>query len=419
MMTEEQVLDWIHSTELFGSVLGLSSIRELLKRLGNPQNRMKIIHVAGTNGKGSVCSMLASILSESGYKTGLYTSPYIEQFRERIRIDGEMISADCLAKCGEQVKNACEQMTKEGLSHPTEFELVTALGFLYYAEQQCDFVVLEVGLGGRLDATNVIDAPLLSVITSIDFDHVARLGNTLKEIAFEKCGIIKKGTVVVSTPNQPEEVLQVIKARSDEESASLCIAKQPDNIHATMKDTTFDYNGISYSLPLLGQYQAQNGATVLEAVKQLQHLGITISASALKNGLAKVKHIARMELIRPNLLIDGGHNLSGIKALTSFIRQTKKKGRIYVVAGMLNDKDYIECAKLLRELADILIATETDNPRKLGAKEFAECCQADLCEPDLVKAVQTALDQATDKDLVIACGSFTLVGPVRSNFLIK
>ncbi len=418
-MTEEQVLNWIHSTELFGSILGLNSIRELLKRLGNPQNQMKIVHVAGTNGKGSVCSMLASILTESGYKTGLYTSPYIEQFRERIRIDGQMIPADHLAKCGEQVKKACEQMTKEGFPHPTEFELVTALGFLYYAKQQCDFVVLEVGLGGRLDATNVIDAPLLSVITSIDFDHVARLGNTLSEIAFEKCGIIKKGTVVVTSPNQPEEVLQVIKARSNEESVSLCIAEKSYNVHATMKETAFNWEGNSYSLPLLGQYQAQNGATVLEAVKQLNLLGTAISDSALKSGLAKVEHIARLELIRPNLLIDGGHNLSGIKALTSFIRQTKQEGRIYVVAGMLKDKDYVECAKLLRELADILIATETDSPRKLEAKEFAECCQADQCEPDLLKAVQTALDQATEKDIVIACGSFTLVGPVRSNFLIK
>ncbi len=418
-MTEEQVLNWIHSTELFGSVLGLDTIRELLKRLGNPQNQMKIVHVAGTNGKGSVCSMLASILTESGYKTGLYTSPYIEQFRERIRIDGQMISADQLAKCGKQVKQACEQMTKDGLPHPTEFELVTALGFLYYAQQQCDFVVLEVGLGGRLDATNVIDAPLLSIITSIDFDHVARLGNTLKEIAFEKCGIIKKGTVVVTSPNQPDEVLQVIKARSNEESVSLCIAKTPCNIHATMKETVFVCDGSTYSLPLLGQYQTQNGATVLEAVKQLNLLGIEISDSALRRGLAKVEHIARLELIRPNLLIDGGHNLSGIKALTSFIRQTKKEGRIYVVAGMLKDKDYVKCAKLLRGLADVLIATETDSPRKLEAKEFSECCQADLCEPDLVKAVKTALDQATDKDMVIACGSFTLVGPVRSNFLIK
>ncbi len=417
-MTEEQILNWIHSTELFGSVLGLNSIRELLNRLGNPQKQLKIIHVAGTNGKGSVCSMLASVLKEAGFKTGLYTSPYIEQFRERIRIDGVMISPNSLVQCGLKVKSACEEMVGDGLSHPTEFELVTALGLLYYAEQNCDFVVLEVGLGGRLDATNVIDAPVLSVITSIDFDHVDRLGNTLKEIAFEKCGIIKKGTVVVTSPCQPEEVLQVIEERIKEESVPLCIATQPCNIQVTLKETTFDWEGNTYLLPLLGQYQAQNGATVLEAVKQLRHLGITISDSALVNGLKKVIHIARMELIRPNLLIDGGHNLSGIKALFSFIRQTKKEGKIFVVAGMLKDKDYLECAKLLRDLADVLLATETDSPRKLEAKEFALCSQADECEPDCIKAVQSALNRATDEDIVIACGSFTLVGPVRSNFII-
>ncbi|MBE7043587.1 MAG: bifunctional folylpolyglutamate synthase/dihydrofolate synthase [Ruminococcaceae bacterium] len=418
-MTEDQILDWIHSTQLFGSVLGLNSVRELLNRLGNPQKKMKIIHVAGTNGKGSVCSMLASVLTEAGYKTGLYTSPYIEQFRERIRIDGEMISSAELAICGERVKIACEQMQKEGLPHPTEFELVTALGFLYYANQNCDFVVLEVGLGGRLDATNVIDAPLLSVITSIDFDHVDRLGNTLEEIAFEKCGIIKSGTTVVTGANQPDEVLKMIKKRCEEESVVLSVAKEPECICATLQGTEFNWDSHRYRVPLLGNYQAQNSAIVLEAIKQLRNLGISVSDTALKTGLDRVTHIARMELIRPNFMIDGGHNLSGIQAMTSFVRQINFKGRIIVVAGMLQDKDYSACALLLRELADVLIATETDSPRKLAAEVFSECSQADFCEPDLLKAVEFALDKAEKDDFVIACGSFTLVGPIRSNFLEK
>lgn len=418
-MTEEQVLHWIHSTELFGSVLGLASIRELLKRLGNPQKKVRMIHVAGTNGKGSVCAMLASVLTEEGYRTGLYTSPYVEEFRERICIDGEMISSSNLAECGMKVKQACETMTKDGLSHPTEFELVTALGFLYFAQQKCDFVVLEVGLGGRLDATNVIDPPLLAVITSIDYDHTERLGNTLEKIAYEKCGIIKPGSIVVSSPGQQEEVLQVMNQRAKEEHISLFIAPEPKEIKATLEQTMFEWNREQYSLPLLGGYQAQNGATALEAIERLREASVAISNRAVMEGFRKVRHKARMELIRPGLLIDGGHNLSGIKALCDFVRQAKEKGRILIVAGMLEDKDYQACASLLRKLADVLISTQSDSPRKLEAEAFAQCAKADLCEKDPVKAVELALNQKQQDDLIVACGSFTLAGPIRSKFLKK
>lgn len=418
-MTERQILDWIHSTEKFGSVLGLKSIRELMNRLGNPQEQLQFIHVAGTNGKGSICSMLASVLTESGYKTGLYTSPYIEQFRERIRIDGIMISESELVTCGNEVKKACEEMVRDGLSHPTEFELVTAIGFLYYAKQKCDYVVLEVGLGGRLDATNVISSPLLTIITTIDFDHVARLGNTLKEIAFEKCGIIKKGTSVVTSPNQAKEVLDLIKKRVAEEKAKLIITKNPENETATFEGTCFRYDNHEYTLPLLGDYQTINGATVIECVHCLRELGVVISEESLCSGLKKVTHIARMEFIRKNMLIDGGHNLSGIESLCDFVRRNHKNGRIYVVSAMLEDKDYKSCAKLLRELADVLITTETDSPRKIPAEKFATFCQSDFTEPDCCKAVQLALGQIEENDLILVCGSFTLVGPIRSEFIEK
>ena len=418
-MSETKILDWIHSTEKFGSILGLASIRELMNRLGNPQEQLKFIHVAGTNGKGSVCSMLASILTECGYKTGLYTSPFIEQFRERIRIDGIMISESDLVICGNEVKKVCEEMVLDGLPHPTEFELVTAIGFLYYAKQKCDYVVLEVGLGGRLDATNIISSPLLTVITTIDFDHVARLGNSLKEIAFEKCGIIKSKTTVVTSPNQTDDVLQLIKTITAEKNATLSIAQNPINENATFEETYFEYANQEYRLPLLGKYQTINGATVIECVNCLRILGVDIPKEALYSGLNKVTHIARMEFIRKNLLIDGGHNLSGIESLCDFVRQNHKNGRIYVISAMLEDKDYKSCAKLLRELADIFISTETDSPRKLTAEEFAVFCQADIIESDCRKAVQLALNNAEENDLIIVCGSFTLVGPIRSEFIEK
>lgn len=418
-MTQEQVIQWIHSTELFGSVLGLSSIRELLRRLGNPQKKLQIIHVAGTNGKGSVCTMLASVLTAQGYRTGLYTSPYIEEFRERICIDNEMISPSALAECGQLVKQACDEMRADGLSHPTEFELVTAIGLLYFEREKCDFVVLEVGLGGRLDATNVIDPPLLSVITMIDFDHVARLGNTLGEIAYEKCGIMKEGSRAVSAPNQPPEAEQVIRETASRLNIPLSFAASPSRISASFQKTEFVWNDETYAVPLLGEYQAFNAATALEAMGKLQKIGVAISKEAIVKGLSKVRHKARMELIRPNLMIDGGHNLSGITALCDFIRQRKENRKIFIVAGMLEDKDHRACGALLRQTADVLIATQTDSPRRLEAEVFARDTQADFCKQDPIEAVRLALQLAKPEDLIVACGSFTLAGPIRSEFLIK
>lgn len=418
-VTQEQVIQWIHSTEKFGSVLGLSSIRELMRRLGNPQKKLQIIHVAGTNGKGSVCAMLASILTAQGYRTGLYTSPYIEEFQERISIDNEMIPPASLAELGEVVKRACEKMSADGLPHPTEFELVTAVGFLYFAQKQCDFVVLEVGLGGRLDATNVIDPPLLSIVTMIDYDHMERLGNTLQKIAYEKCGILKEGSCVVSSPDQPEEARQVIQETAEKLEIPLYFASQPEKITANLKETGFFWNQKKFAVPLLGNYQAINVATVLEAVRQLRHRGVTISPNAVLTGLAAVRHKARMELIRPNLLIDGGHNLSGVKALCDFIHQIRNGRNILIVAGMLKDKDYRSCGALLRKEATVLIATQTDSPRRLEAAKFAKEIGADFCQDDPIQATELALSMAKPQDLAVVCGSFTLVGPVRSKFILK
>lgn len=415
-MTEEQVISWIHSTERFGSVLGLASITELLRRLGNPQKKLKIIHVAGTNGKGSVCAALAAILTAQGYRTGLYTSPYIEEFRERICIGNQMISPADLAKCGERVKQCCDGMERDGLAYPTEFELVTAIGFLYFEQSQCDFVVLEVGLGGRLDATNVIDPPLLSVITSIDFDHVDRLGHTLREIAFEKCGIIKPGSVAVTSPGQTDEALRVIREVTAERKVPLSVSPMPEQICADLSGTAFTWKGQAYRSALLGGHQAINAACCLQGIEALRANGVTVSDEAVRLGLSRVRHKARMELIRPNFILDGGHNLSGVTALCDFIRHIRGDRKIVIVAGMLRDKDYRSCGSMLRREADVLIATQTDSPRRLPMEEFAAAAQADECFENPVDAAQRALALAGKSGLAVACGSFTTVGPIRSKY---
>ena len=252
-MNYRETLDWIHGTERFGSQLGLTRMQELLRRLGDPQKGLRCIHVAGTNGKGSTTTMIASALQKAGFKTGRYISPFILEFRERMQINGEMIPPESLASLGEKVRLAADEMGQEG-TPPTEFELVTAIGFLWFAAERCDAVVLEVGLGGRLDATNVIEAPLVAAICRIDYDHTAILGDTLTAIAGEKCGILKPGSRVICYPDQAEEALAVIRRRTREEGDRLIV---PDRtalrvLSEDITGSTIEYQGLRVHIPLTG-----------------------------------------------------------------------------------------------------------------------------------------------------------------------
>lgn len=403
-MNYDEALAFIHSVLKFGSKLGLANISELMRRLGNPQDKIKTIHVAGTNGKGSTSAMLAKILECQGYKTGLFTSPYIEDFCERIQINSEMIDRDTLARLTYKVKAVCDSMVEDGFNHPTEFEVVTAIGFLYFAE--CDYAVIEVGLGGRLDATNVLKAPVLSVITFIDYDHTEYLGETLAEIAYEKCGIIKPGVPVVSYPYQADEALGVIQKSAVEKNSKLYIAKAENK-----------YNGIPIFPSMLGEHQKKNMQTVLEAVRVLKEYGCEISDVSVVNGIEKTKFIGRFEYIDDNLIIDGAHNSSGMKTFCDTVRECKYN-RLIVVCGMLGDKSYEECAEMVSEVADVLIATEPDNPRKLPAEKFAEVLGTDLYFQSPLEAVSYAKAILEEGDLIAVCGSLYLIGEIRQKFRI-
>lgn len=401
-MEYSEAIDYIHSILKFGSKLGLTNITELMRRLGNPQNKFKAIHVAGTNGKGSTSVMLSEILRRQGYKTGLFTSPYIEDFCERIQINGEKISHDELAHLTEIVKSHCEEMVRDGFNHPTEFEVVTAIGFLYFSD--CDYAVIEVGLGGRLDATNVLTNPVLSVITLIDYDHMEYLGDTLTEIAYEKCGIIKPGVPVVTYPEQSAEALEVIKNTCRERGCRLTVA-----------DSTEKYKSYTLKPSLSGNHQIKNMQTVISAVSVLTQNGAEICDTAVVSGIEKTQFIGRFEFIDKNIVIDGAHNPSGVSALCDCLRE-QQFDRIILVCGMLADKNYKECAEMLKNVGDVLIATEPPNPRKLDAKDFAEVLSTDLYFQSPSEAVSFAKAMAREDDLICVCGSLYLIGSIRLEF---
>lgn len=397
-----EAIDYIHSVLKFGSKLGLCNITELMRRLGNPQEKIKTIHVAGTNGKGSTSAVLAEILKRQGYRTGLFTSPYIEDFCERMKINGKNIPHDKLAELTAAVKKQCDEMVKDGFNHPTEFEVVTAIGFLYFSD--CDYAVIEVGLGGRLDATNVLKNPLLSVITLIDYDHTEYLGETLSEIAYEKCGIIKPGIPVVTYHYQPEEALEVIKDTCAERGCMLKISESTDK-----------YKTYPIKPSLKGVHQLKNMQTVMAAVEVLIGLGVEISDKAVLSGIERTEFIGRFEFIDDNIVIDGAHNPSGIKALCECLSDVDYERKI-IVCGMLADKNYKECASLIKSAGDVLIATEPDNPRKLDAEKFADELSTDLYFENSSEAVEYAKAIAREGDLICVCGSLYLIGGIRRNF---
>ncbi len=374
-MTYNEALAYIHSVEWLGSRPGLSRTEELLARLGNPEKDMKFIHVAGTNGKGSTCSMLNSILRAAGYKVGLYTSPYIVRFNERMCINGELISDFELAELVEVIKPFAESMEDK----PTEFEIITALAFLYFKRNACDIVVLEVGMGGRLDSTNVIEAPVVSVITGVAIDHTAVLGNTVEEIAFEKAGIIKRGRPVVYG-GRDDNAFGVISAKTIETGSDVCRTRLDSlKIHSMDVDgTIFDYGDYSeLKLSLCGEYQLDNAATVLETIGVLNDNGFEISVDAVREGLSNARWRARFELLAndPSVVFDGSHNIQGVTAAAESIKRFfvgDDKNKVALLMGVLADKDYRDMVALLAPLVEKAFAVTPPSPRALSAESLAE-----------------------------------------------
>lgn len=425
MMTYEQAVEKIHSLLTFGSRPGLDRMRIFLEKLGNPQDKLQYIHIAGTNGKGSVCAVLSAVLAEAGYKTGLFISPYITDFRERIQIDNQMISKEILADAVEKTFPIIEKLREDGVII-TEFEYVNALQFYIHANENCDIVVLETGLGGLLDCTNTILPPLCSVITTIGLDHTAILGSTLEEIAWQKCGIIKSGSVAV-TSRQTEGAMSVIECTCKSRNVPLFRSESAEIkvISESLESTVFEYDGEELELHLVGEHQLENAKTALTSLKVLCDSGkINVSKKALKSGVAKAVNPARLELMSKNpvVLLDGAHNPNGIEALSNAVKKYLPNQKRLCLMGMLADKDSAGSIKLLEGLFEEVITVTVDNPRTLTAQELAEKCRQHFpgatAFDDNKKALDYALKKAEEEKIpLVICGSLYLAGELRPYLL--
>ena len=428
-MTYLQAVEKINSLLRFGIKPGLERILHLLDLMGNPQEKLRFVHVAGTNGKGTTCALIASVLKSAGYKTGLYTSPYITDFRERFQINGEMISEDALACILDTVFPLVEKMAAQG-EIITEFELITAIALQWYAEQNCDVVVLEVGLGGRFDATNVIDCPLVSVIASISLDHTAILGDTLEKIAFEKCGIIKQGGTAVLYPEQMPEVFATVKRIAAQRGNKLIVPElsQIKELDSSIYGTDILYKNQKLRLPFIGSHQIKNAAAALAAIEVLRTKGFSVDADALAKGFAAACNPARLELLseHPVVLLDGAHNPGAAAVIADAMKKYLSGKKIIAIMGMMADKDSHAALAYLAPFFSTVLTLRPENPRSLSAQELADRA-AEFCADvrpmeDLSTAFSTALCEAGENGAVVICGSLYLAGeirPVAMDILLK
>ncbi len=421
VMNYKEALDYIHTTNRFGSKLGLDNMRYLLGLMDNPQDKLRYVHIAGTNGKGSTAAFVCNILTESGYKTGLYTSPFIQRFTERIRIGMEEISEDDLARITGYVKEKIGIMVSEGMNHPTEFEVVTAIAFQYYYECGCDIVVLEVGLGGRLDATNIIRAPEVAVITAIAMDHMDILGGTIGQIASEKVGIIKQGGRVVGYP-QDESIVNII---SDMASRMGCSLKLADESSIRLKSygvdgQVFDYSGFTgLKTSLIGSHQLKNAAVAVETALALKEDGWNITNDSIYRGIEAARWPGRLEILmkRPLFMIDGAHNGHGARALAAALAEYFPERKKKFIMGVLKDKDYRNLIEATAGMADSYITVTPPSPRALDSEALAGVIReynVDSRAADTIAgAVETSLNEASGSDLICAFGSLYYIGIVR------
>ena len=417
-MTAHEAIAYIENQGWSKTRLGLERTRELLEKLGDPQKRLKFVHVAGSNGKGSTCAMLDAILRAAGYRAGLYTSPYIQDFCERIRVNGENIPGDDLARLTGRVREIAEAMD----DHPSQFELVTALAMEYFAEQGCDIVVLEVGMGGALDSTNAIDAPEVAVITNIGLEHTEYLGDTLEKIAATKAGIIKPGCSCVCYDGAPE-VTAVIKRVCAEKNLPLRVADygKVEPLGQSLDGQEFLWNGSEYRLALLGAHQLHNAAVVIETIAALRERGWNISEEAVQAGLQGVQWPARLEVInrQPLVILDGGHNPQCAEALAASLRELLPNKKVVFLLGVLRDKDYPRMMEMLLPFAQEFICLTPFSDRALPADELAAYLTARGTRArgcDNVEAGLRAALEAADGVPVVAFGSLYLAGAIRGAF---
>ena len=417
-MRYDEVLNRLTSTGFFSKSAGLSRMETILAHFGNPEESLKVIHVAGTNGKGSVCAMLHGILTEAGYKTGLYTSPYIHDFRERIQINGEMIPKRKLSAIAEEVFAFTDTLPER----PNQFELITVIALLYFSREKCDFVVLETGLGGTFDATNVVKAPVLTVIMNIGLDHCEVLGNTITEIAGAKAGILKPGCNAMFYPSG-KEALTVLTKRADKIGAPYIIPdlSELSELKPVSGFEHFKYKGHSYKLNLLGKHQMRNAAVAIEAAGILKKKGIKIPADAVKSALAKISWPVRMELVHrnPDVYIDGGHNPQCIAAVEEFFRDPRFAGRnVHILTGMLGDKDYRTMTDILKKFSEDVYFFRFPHKRAIPEEKMTDfLAEFRLNSTDNPEETLRRLCNSVPKNDIILCvGSLYMTDRLRTFF---
>ncbi len=419
-MDYKEAMEYISGTSWFGAEPSLERISELLESLGRPQDSLRFVHIAGTNGKGSCAAMTASVMKAAGYKTGLFTSPYISRFNERMQINGKQIDDGVITAIVEEIKPFAEKMAV----HPTQFEMMTACAMLWFAREKCDIAVLETGLGGRFDATNVISCPEAAVIMNIGLDHTGILGSTVEQIAFEKAGIIKPDCDCVLY-DQPENVVSVIASACEERGARLHkadfsrIRSEFDSIDGQV----FTYRGDAYAIPLLGANQLRNAAVVIDTVDVLRGRGWKIEQPDLEHGLYAVSWPARFEIISddPFFVVDGGHNPQCAGSVAENLLRYFPYSRRIILTGVMRDKDSRGIFEALDPVADEYICvTPANSPRALPAEELAELLKefgkkTTACA-DIRDGVAAALDAAGKDGMICATGSMYIAGPVRACF---
>ena len=425
-MNYKEALKYIEETHKFGIRLGLDNMTKLLDLLGNPQDNLNIIHMSGTNGKGSTCSFITSILKEAGYKVGLYTSPFLETFTERIRINGENIPEEDVARIISLIKEKIEQMVKEGYSYPTEFEIVTTMAFYYYYEQNVDYVALEVGLGGRYDATNIIKSSQVSVIGSISLDHTNILGDNISKIAYEKGGIIKENGVAI-VYNQSDEVKNVIKQICYDKNATYIETNFDDidikksDIYSQVYDVTiFDESYENIEIKLIGEHQINNSILALTVIKYLEgNKGLKVDDESIRRGLINTKWPGRIEKISENplFIIDGAHNEDGALSLAKAIDKNFKYRNLTLLIGMLEDKDIDSVLDILIPKFNKVITTTPDNPRAIDSSKLKDKILRHtdnvVDKKNIEKALNYTLESSSDNDVIISAGSLYMIGSIR------
>lgn len=426
-MTCKDALDYLLSFPRFSKKVGTQNVQKLLDILGNPQDKLQFIHIAGTNGKGSVCTMLSSILVNSGYKTGLFISPYIVDFRERIQINNKLISEQTLIKAVQAVQSAI-QICDIGNDNFCGFQIITVVAFLCYLWENCDIVVLETGIGGLNDSTNVVQNTLCSVFTTIDLDHTEVLGDTVGAIAREKSGIIKPNSMVV-TATQDDSAMAELHIASNKNNSKLHTISDVvlQNVQQSLDGMSFKYNDIDFECSLIGTFQVENVKVVLKTIEVINNsnLGINITTSAIKKGLKSVCHYARFEVVskNPPIIIDGAHNLNGLMALKDTINLVLPTGKKVAIIAMMSDKDVANGLQVLNGVFDTVFVTGiANNSRSMTTDNLYDIAKTKFKNVYPISDINLALDKAINlaNDLncpLVICGSLYLASYIRNIIL--